>query len=316
MKLSSGLLALVLCLGITDSAFARNACVANYANDFRIVRSDEEQRLLSAMPPDLREVTRLQIEDGFTGRGWASPFGRARYDDMLFTLDFLDNALGQNLTPVLRAAVVEQFTSPVMLGKTVEPIGRLIKAHPDRFIGLLEHHVGAHKYWEQFSLCPSHSPYVFYDELHAIVFHEKHPGAYSDMNAAYRAARSLIPMRNLGGEILIIRRSYLPDPQEPRIRFTAPPCGSDGEPRSIELGYDMESRTWSRVEPLTPTGTWYMRGFEDPKIQDRRGPVANNPAEFSLVQNDLAKRFIDRQAELGLPIDFPKDPDLDCGSGH
>ena len=312
MKLSSGLSALVLCMAITGPAYARNVCVANYANDFRIVRSDEEQRILSAMPPDLRKVTEMRIEDGFMGRGWASPFGRARYDDMLFTLDFLDDALGQNFTPVLRAAVVEQFTSPVMLDKTVEPIARLIKADPDRFFALLERHVGAYKYWEQFSLCAPHSPYAFYEELYATIFYENQTGTASDVSAEYRAARSKLPMRNLGGEILLIRRSYLPDGEEPKLRFTAPPCDAGRDLRIMEFTYDIGSQSWLRTEPVTPTGTWYERGFEDPKVQDRRGWMANNPAEFSLVQSNLAELFVDRQAELGLPVEFPENLDLDC----
>ncbi|MEX0349698.1 MAG: hypothetical protein AB3N15_09780 [Paracoccaceae bacterium] len=298
------------------SAAANTACIANYTTDGRVIRSDKEDRLLSALSPDLREVVDLRIKDGFRERGWRSPFGQARYDDMLYMIDFLEKALGPGLTPVHRDAVVAQFTSPVRLRETVEPLSRLIQSDPDRFEALLHHHVGGHKYWQQFSLCAFHSPYAFYNGLHYDTFFESSTGTYADVQAAYLKARSDIPMRNLDGKVLILRRSYLPDKKEPRIRFAAPPCGTDQEPRNMEFKYDVESQAWVRTEPYLPVGTWYLLGFEDPISQGSLGPAANTPREFSEIQNSLAQRFEELQKGVGLPVEFPSDLNLDCGEAE
>lgn len=133
-----------------------------------------------------------------------------------------------------------------------------------------------------------------------------------DALRAYGEVYSKMPVRKLGSERLIIRMSYLPDPLKPRLRFVAPPCNGEEEVRNLHFSYDVNSHSWQHVEPFIEAPGWYAAGFEDPIVESGRGSVSNTLLEYHIVQEGLRQRFERFQAELGLPVDFPRNPKFEC----
>ncbi len=117
---------LFLCMIPHHPASAQTSCIANYSTGGKITRSPAEQKLLSSLPDDLREIIELRIADGFRPRGWASPFAQALYDDLIYTLAYLNDTLGDSFTNVIRYVVVDQFTSPVGIANLF-PVEHLIR---------------------------------------------------------------------------------------------------------------------------------------------------------------------------------------------
>lgn len=305
----------IIALTTPQSVQAQHTCIANYSTDGIVVRSAKEDEILGNLSDTLADILRTQIEDALNGRAWRAPFAQSRYDDMLFTLTFLDRELGKAFTPQMRAAVVAQFISPVGLQETMEPIKELLLSDPPRFEPLIERHVGAYMYWQQFSLCSFNSPYSFYKGIFERVALETSDSPLSSQ-ATIRERLAAVPKRNLGGHNLVIRQSYLPDNTKPRIRFALPPCGMDEEIRNVVFEYDLDAEEWIRVAPFLPVGTWYQRGFSDweeidmNRDRDRFQPT--NPRQYAEAQSELVARFEENQAVMGVPIEFPKDIDLDC----
>ncbi len=295
---------------------AQHACIANYSTDGRVVRSAQEDEVLGNLSDTLADILRTQIEDALNGTAWRAPFAQARYDDMLFTLSFLDLELGPTFTPQMQAAVVAQFMSPVVLHETMEPIKELLLGDPPRFEALLERHVGAYMYWQQFSLCSVNSPYSFFQGIFERVAIEASASSANDDYRFIRERLSAVPKRNLGGQDLIIRQSYLPDQTRPLIRFALPPCGTDNEVRNIVFEYDLDGEVWVGIEPPLPVRTWYQRGFSDwdevDMDMDRRGFQPTNPKQYAEAQSELIARFEELQVLIGMPIEFPRNLDLDC----
>lgn len=302
------------CMSTSNPVYAGHTdCIANYVTELTLTRSiEDERRLLGDLSSDLQEVLASRISGGFDPRGWSSPFAQARYDDLLYTLDYLIGELGSDFFPALRFAVVDQFASPLTHRNALEPLRELILSKPDRFVPLFRRHLGGFKYWQRFGLCASNSPYTVYVQWYASAFFQIHSDPSINVRVAWHDERTGVPMRYLGNQRPIIRRSYLPDVREPRIRFAAPPCGADQEPRNVEFKYDAEADMWVRTEPYLPIGTWYARGFEDPISQGGFDFAANTPEEFAAIQDKLVKQFEELQIDVGLPVNFPTDMNLDC----
>ena len=317
--------ALVLHAG---AANAQGACVAFYSTANRPVRSADEAARFVDLSPDLAELFQNQIEDAFNYSVWALPFGQARYDDLLYTLDFLREEFGSEFTPGMHAAVVAQFTSPVVLRETMDPLSELFQLNPERVESLFRYHVGGHKYWQQFGVCAVNSPYSFYNSEMATIVRETTLGramrsrslnsidaVSREANRAYPVMRRQIPYRNLGVGALgniIVRRDYLPDREAPRIRYAMTPCGTDHEPRNIEFVYEITTQSWVRTEPSWEIGTWNSRGFSDPYPGGGGRDEISHPKDFAVVQEQMARQFEERQAALGDAIPFPENLDLRC----
>jgi len=301
-------------LTIPQTVYAQHACIANYSTDGRVVRSAREDEAFSNLPDTLADILRTQIEDALNGTAWRAPFAQARYDDMLFTLFFLERELGLTFTPQMRAAVVAQFMSPVGLHETMGPIKELLLGDPPRFKALLERHVGAYMYWQQFGVCSINSPYSFFQGIFERVAIEASDSRPTDGHRIIRERLSTIPKRNLGGQNLIIRQSYLPDQTRPLIRFALPPCGTESEVRNIVFEYDLDGEMWVGIEPPLPVRTWYQRGFSDwdEVDMDRRGFQPTNPKQYEEAQSGLIARFEELQALMGMPIEFPRNLDFNC----
>lgn len=137
-----------------------------------------------------------------------------------------------------------QFMSPVTLHETMEPIKELILGNPPRFEALLERHVGAFMYWQQFSLCPENSPYAFLRTNFERIAVDASNSSSNDDYSILQERLAAVPKRNLGGEDLIIRQSYLPDQKKPLIRFAVPPCGTDIEVQNIVFEFDLDAEVW------------------------------------------------------------------------
>ncbi len=318
------------CTATLNAGFvnAQDACVAFYATANRPVRSADEATRFVDLSPDLAELLQNQIEDAFNYSVWSMPFGQARYDDLLYTLDFLREEFGSEFTPGMHAAVVAQFTSPVVLRETMDPLSELFQQSPERVEDLLIHHVGGHKYWKQFGVCATNSPYAFYNSEMATIVREttlrqamRSRGLNSitavsrEANRAYPAMRKQIPYRNLGVGALgniIVRRDYLPDREAPRIRYAMTPCGTDIEPRNIEFVYEAVTQSWVRTEPSLEIGTWNSRGFSDPYPGQGGREEISHPKDFAVVQEQMVRQFEERQAELGDAIPFPTDLNVSC----
>lgn len=171
-------------------------------------------------------------------------------------------------------------------------------------------------YWEQFSLCSVNSPYWFFQGIFERVAIEASDSSPNDHYRFIRERLSAVPKRNLGGQNLIIRQSYLPDQTRPLIRFALPPCGTDYEVRNIVFEYDLDGEVWVSIEPPLPVRTWYQRGFSDwgevDMDMDRRGFQPTNPKLYAEAQSELIARFEELQALIGMPVEFPRNLDLDC----
>ena len=320
------LIAALAALALPSAAYARHSCIANYSTDGRIVRSPLEAELIGDLPGGLSGVLQLpgglstilktRIEDALNGRGWRAPFAQARYDDMIFTLATLKAELGAAFTPELRAAIVEQFTSPVELQETMEPLRDILLSDPERFEALLDRHVGALKYWQQFGLCFQNSPYWFYQGILEEALFDPRAATTTEAMRPYKERMGSIPMRNLGGTDLIIRRSYLPDPLAPRIRYVLPPCERSGEPRDVTLEYDAASSEWTRVKPSISYRGWYARGFSDwsdiDLNRDLHDARPTSPPQFEAARAVLAERFLALQIDLELPVALPAEVELAC----
>ena len=295
---------------------AQHACIANYSTDGRVIRSAQEDEVLGNLPDTLADILRVQIKDSLNGRAWRAPFAQARYDDMLFTLTFFNRELGSAFTPQMQAAIVANFMSPVGLHETMAPIEQLILSDPSKYDALLERHVGAYMYWQQFSLCSENSPYSFFlyvfDRI-AIRASDRSP---SVAERFMRQRRAAVPKRNLGGHNLIIRQSYLHDQTRPLIHFALPPCGTDTEVRNLFFAYDLNEEVWVGIEPPLPVPSWYARGFtdwNDIDMADRRRRVQHtNPKQYAVAQSELIARFEEMQVAMGKPVEFPKNLDLNC----
>lgn len=297
-------------------AQAQHACIANYSTDGRLVSSAQEEEVLGNLSDTLADILRTQIEDSLNGRAWRAPFAQARYDDMLWTLSFLERELGAAFKPQMQAAVIAQFMSPVSLHETMEPIEELILEDPKRYEALLTRHVGAFRYWQQFGLCIENSPYWFYRGLFQRAALESVGGSSTDFYRILSEAESVVPLRNLGGQNLIVRQSYLPDRTRPLVRFVLPPCGTDSEMRNIAFEYDLDAEVWVDIEAPLAIRSWYVRGFSDwndiDMEADRRGFQPTNPKQYASAQSDLIGRFEELQVLWGRPIEFPKNLDLSC----
>jgi hypothetical protein len=298
---------------------AQDACVAFYATANRPVRSADEAERFVDLSPDLAELLQNQIEDAFNYSVWSMPFGQARYDDLLYTLDFLREEFGFEFTPGMHAAVVAQFTSPVVLRETMDPLSELFQQNPERVEDLLIHHVGGHKYWKQFGVCATNSPYSFYENRFGRNYYDAlrdpETGHIPDGHDRYGLVRRQVPYRNLGiGALgnIIVRRDYLPHRDAPRIRHAMTPCGTDNEPRNIEFVYEAATQSWVRTEPYLEIGTWNSRGFSDPHPGQGGREEISHPKEFAVVQEQMIRQFEERQAGLGDAIPFPTDLDVSC----
>lgn len=62
----------------------------------------------------------------------------------------------------------------------------------------------------------------------------------------------------------------------------------------------------------TLIGTWYSRGFEDPSENGTANNELSDPTQFAEIQDHLAWQFEAKQAELGDPIKFPDELDVQC----
>lgn len=150
-KIITAFSSLIATVGFLQEALAENACIANYSTDGSMLRSAHEERVIDGFPGALRDVVEQIIEDEFKRGAWSSPFSQARYEDLVYTIDYIEDAIGSELTPALRFAIVQQFSGPISRTKALEPLDEIILGNHDLFEGLLDRHVKAFKFWSQFS---------------------------------------------------------------------------------------------------------------------------------------------------------------------
>ncbi|WP_152618462.1 hypothetical protein [Leisingera sp. ANG-Vp] len=304
---------------LAPEAARASDCIASYRTELRVGTQEQLDHLLGLLddlPSDLSAHLAVQIDDSFLRAFSAQPFAAARFSDLIYTLEFLNKAMGAEFTPQMHAAVVTQFTSPVTMHQMMAPLEKALLNAPERFSDLIDRHVGAHRFWERYGLCASNSPYWFYRKVMETALLDVDAATIHDARRFIRSRNASIPMRKLADENLIVRRTYQPHDTAPRVEYHLPPCSDQLGPRRVAYRYDAAARTWAETAPVYDYHETPNLGFSDWSEIDSshksRFNHSTNPEQYALRQAQLAVLFQDAQRELGLPVKLPKVDLLRC----